>query len=406
MCGCVWQVMVASTLKAAAVVSAYAWVLAAHLSFSLRCNASENGGDGHFQGHFSWIHQLEDDDSDDDMSVEFVFESRNLRSTEDNQEVTMDPGIAGLQLPPMTWCDVQITPNAAQTDLHHRPVRAQGEQQQGGGRGDAGQGTSGTSNSGRGAGRGRGRGRGQGAPSRSNGNNNGTAHSGPHSNILVNEPGGQRTFWSLTFTRDGQDVNRMWLDPLSNWMQQHCLNGSAVALELGGRDHHLHFQGVLVMDLFSHPRHGRRVAALIRTHLQLTTQDNCRFTIKPFAPTQTWHCMLGHIQKDRNQPHFEIFTINVADEDLERGTRDYEAIAGEMDKGRTQINKNNMFSLAHLFLVREFATNGTPMDVDIVTALAWMLQSGKYTPGQTWWATQMQWVGQLTTSSARSFGGG
>jgi hypothetical protein len=239
---------------------------------------------------------------------------------------------------------------------------------------------------GRGAGRGAGRGRGVAAEivldadaedAAGDGDGDGEDAAEPEG-FNPNDPEmGPQHNWSLTLTRSGQNVPIVWLTLLHGWYEHYDIKGVA-SLEKGSSRQQLHVQSIFEC----HCGEGEKplLVASIKGHLMLGGDNNSKLTIKPFEPSQRWEAMVGYVQKDWGESHFQLRAHRVSQDELAEGRVRYRELKDDFMSGRVPLNRKT-------FLERVYAyrrANYHPFWVPATVVVLHMLLSQEYVPGTSW----------------------
>ena len=105
--------------------------------------------------------------------------------------------------------------------------------------------------------------------------------------------------------------------------------GSAAAMskERGDRRRLLHYQ--IVLRIITLEMYKELLRKFIKQRLNILPNGNvrCKIGISYFKDGQTWPYMLGYVQKDQGQPHYELWTKEVTGAELINGRQQYELVS-------------------------------------------------------------------------------
>lgn len=124
----------------------------------------------------------------------------------------------------------------------------------------------------------------------------------------------------------------------------------------------------------------------LRTFVPLLPTEGGKITVKPFDAGQAWKPMLGYVQKDAGQDHFQLFTHNVSEDDLKAAREEYNNVRMSYDEGRKLITKNSLVNLAFRFWAKHLRPLRGQFRLDHVLRL--MLVSREYVPAVQWICTR------------------
>ena len=109
----------------------------------------------------------------------------------------------------------------------------------------------------------------------------------------LNAPHLPETQWSLTFSRQTQNVPYSWLYVLGQWMVRIGVIMGFFAYEVGGRHRYGHIQGVMRIRWPGDKHHAKVLSDYFADMFHVTATDQKHFTVKLLALGQTFHRMLG-----------------------------------------------------------------------------------------------------------------
>ena len=105
--------------------------------------------------------------------------------------------------------------------------------------------------------------------------------------------------------------------------------GSAAAMskERGDRRRLLHYQ--IVLRIITVEMHKESLRKFIKQKLNILPNGNvrCKIGLTFFKDGQTWPYMLGYVQKDEGQPHYELWTKEVTQAELSNGHQQYQLVS-------------------------------------------------------------------------------
>ncbi len=168
----------------------------------------------------------------------------------------------------------------------------------------------------------------------------------------------------------------VWLDLMFDWLRHYGMKGVA-SLEKGSNRQQLHVQSIF--ECHSGEAEKPRLVASIKGHLNLGG-DNSKLTVKPFEPSQRWEAMLGYVQKDWGEPHFQLRQHGVSQEELQQGRVRYRELKDDYMSGRVPLNRKTFLERVHAFR----RANYHPFWVPMAVAVLHMLRSDGYVPGTSW----------------------
>ena len=151
---------------------------------------------------------------------------------------------------------------------------------------------------GRGTGRGRGRGRGAGR------GRGGAPNPQP---LPPGSPEYPLHKWSITIGRRGAVCPGSWLSRMGDYMSAHCKAGGA-AFEVGGSAKRLHIQAVVRIRSEQTEAFKKQLSEHIKNFRPMLRGERGTVGCMFLQDHHTWSPMLGYIQKDKRQGHFELRT--------------------------------------------------------------------------------------------------
>ncbi|KAK9832011.1 hypothetical protein WJX84_000553, partial [Apatococcus fuscideae] len=188
--------------------------------------------------------------------------------------------------------------------------------------------------------------------------------------------------WSVTIAVRGGDVPSGWADRAASWGVSFC-EKYAMSFELGGRIRRLHLQGCIQIRSNRDEAYAAVLVKHLKTYIPILPGAGGTVSFVPFGDTQTWSGMLGYVQKDAGQGHYELRTHAISDAELAEGRMTYNTLRLDYEEGKIALAKTSLFKV----LYREWYTQLRPLDVEVDRLLLWMLQTGRYTPSSTWITT-------------------
>ena len=186
--------------------------------------------------------------------------------------------------------------------------------------------------------------------------------------------------FSLTISAGAKHVPPAWFRALKLWLAAATIAGGC-ALERGGRQAHLHIQALFrkrVKDV--EVKTINKIKADIRQSLSIMRGDPHRAIIqlKPFGAGQNWSMMLGYIHKDRGAPHFQAFTHEVPQGDVDKGIEEWRAARLTYEDDKILLNTTNFFQRLHAYYLSELACRSNASALSWLTVLTHMLNTGRY----------------------------
>lgn len=199
--------------------------------------------------------------------------------------------------------------------------------------------------------------------------------------------------WSLTMSAQNVDVPRLWLTAFKGYMRLFNLRGAA-SLERGSKKQRLHVQGTVYANVV--PEHEALFAAHVKQHLMADAAGGrVTFRFKVCKAGQPFSHMLGYVQKDHGQVHYQLVTNQVTEEELQQGRDDYGAVADSYRKDHITITKGNLGERVWGFWRANYQPFLPPADV----LLLHMLRTTSYVPDASWVAPASGWPADFRASS-------
>lgn len=188
--------------------------------------------------------------------------------------------------------------------------------------------------------------------------------------------------WSITVSARRGNVPGSWFDEFKTFMETLGVHGGAVALEMGRNESKLHLQAVMRLHWPTTDEWANHLKKLLRGALLGANVPGASImSVSPFKREQRWGPMLGYVQKDRKQPHYKIRAVNVTQEELNSGVREWEAVSTYYERaGKKKLYRKDFASEARAFYHKHLAPVRVPME----QVLWYMVTNGDYEPDSSW----------------------
>eukprot|EP00511_Aplanochytrium_stocchinoi_P003204 CAMPEP_0204836322 /NCGR_PEP_ID=MMETSP1346-20131115/24797_1 /ASSEMBLY_ACC=CAM_ASM_000771 /TAXON_ID=215587 /ORGANISM="Aplanochytrium stocchinoi, Strain GSBS06" /LENGTH=332 /DNA_ID=CAMNT_0051970927 /DNA_START=159 /DNA_END=1154 /DNA_ORIENTATION=+ len=184
------------------------------------------------------------------------------------------------------------------------------------------------------------------------------------------------TEYSITLTKSGKDVDTYFMKRFLYTMWR-ISDALVVGIERGKNDGHLHLQTIARIR---HPSElVRKLGSFIRNRMQLVNNSGYKLRVKVIenGSQQTFTQSGGYVQKDRNCPWFQLFTLNMAKTDLLLMQEEYQRVANHMgQESMLKVTRKNL--VYHVY--KSWDEYFNPLPVSPLEILTYMHLKGEATP--------------------------
>eukprot|EP00961_Rhodomonas_salina_P116437 1567149-Rhodomonas_salina.1 len=206
--------------------------------------------------------------------------------------------------------------------------------------------------------------------------------------------------FSATVSRLKGDLDIPFYAPRVDMFIQTCTEAGAAAVERGEREGYLHFQIAMKMRVESAITARNILLRALGWSRRESKPPKTQVEVKTLTGQNlhTWFGIVGYVQKDRDQPHFEISLKNLSEEDLKNGREEF-ALWGKIAKSKVVLTPKNIYDKARLFLGYR-CEDPTQSIEDFPHVISQMVQSGAYDISSGFVFRNQQFVPRVETANA------
>jgi hypothetical protein len=199
------------------------------------------------------------------------------------------------------------------------------------------------------------------------------------SNQLSDGDDGALTWWSLYVTRDNTDLPFLYFYRAAEWLDSVAVRGG-FASERGGKKKQLHLQGLALIRAPPTDAGKTSISDSIKKFFPIPERQGYKVNVKLFEAGQTPLFMLGYIQKDAGEAHFNLSVKGFSSHDCIVGRAIHFTQVSSFEQGKSKISKSAFIAEIHSY----YTQNLFPLPLSVCQILRLMIVSGSHLPGQTW----------------------